>query len=236
MSLTHKAALNAIAEALDYGARLITGFIIKPLLVEGLGDYGYGVWQVLGRLIGFITPATGRPTQALKWTIANQQASTDYLEKRRQVGSAVTVWCLFLPLLSLLGGSLSWVAPLWLDAPVHLHASIRVAAILLVANLIMLSLVDLPRAVLRGENLGYKRMGLSALLVGMGGGFTALALQLNTGLIGIAAAQLVTSLLTGVYFCKWPMLLSPGLEWPDRPSRQCDSFWGSVDGLLLGWW
>ena len=69
-SLTQKAYLNALASVLEYGARLAVGFIINPLLVAGLGDVLYGAWQVLGRLIGYISPASGRPAQALKWTVA----------------------------------------------------------------------------------------------------------------------------------------------------------------------
>ena len=85
-SLIKKAYLNTLAAALDYGARLGVSFVITPLLVAGLGDYLYGAWRVLERLIGYISPASGRSTQALKWTLANQQASTDYEEKRRYVG------------------------------------------------------------------------------------------------------------------------------------------------------
>lgn len=199
-SLTKKAYLNAIAAALDYGAGLLIGFIITPFMVSGLGDYLYGVWRTLERLITYISPASGRATQALKRTIANQQASTDEEEKRRQVGNAVAVWFLFLPLLIVLGGSLVWFAPSWLKASAELAWTVRLAAGLLVANLIMVSLVEVPRSVLQGENLGYKRMGLSAILVFVGGGFTALALYLKTGLVGIAAAALATALLTGAVF------------------------------------
>lgn len=199
-SLTKKAYLNAVASALDYGARLLVGFAINPLLVSGLGDYGYGVWQVLGRLIGYVTPASGRPTQALKWTVANQQASTDYLEKRRQVGSALAIWLLFLPLLLLLGGAISWASPTWLKAPPEFYTIVRWTAILLVLNLVATDLTEVPRSVLTGENLGYKRMGLSAFLVLLGGGLTALAVYLKTGLIGIGAATLVSTLLTGILF------------------------------------
>ena len=200
MSLTKKASLNAFASALDYGARLVVGFVINPLLVSGLGNYGYGVWQILGRLIGYITPAGGRPTQALKWTIANHQASTDYKEKRLQVGSAVAVWLMFLPLLIFLGGLLAWFSPLWLKAPTKIYPNVRLAAALLVANLIAIGIVDLPKSVLTGENLGYKRMGLSAVLVFMGGGFTFLALFLNTGIVGVAIANLATTIFTGALF------------------------------------
>jgi O-antigen/teichoic acid export membrane protein len=200
--LTKKATLNAVATTLDYAARWIVSFVINPLLVAGLGDYRYGVWQVLGRLIGYLSPAGGRPEQALKWTIATQQASTDYGEKRRQVGSAIAIWVLFLPPLSLLGGVLTWFVPVWLKAPQAVSPAIRWAAALLVADLIMTALVEVPRAVLRGENLGYKRMGLSTLLVFVGGALTALAISVDGGLIGVAAANLLTTLLTGALFVR----------------------------------
>lgn len=200
--LTKKATLNALASTMDYAARWLVNFAITPLLVTELGDFRYGVWQVLGRLIGYLSPAGGRPTQALKWTIATQQASTDYAEKRRQVGSALAIWVLFLPPLSLLGGVLAWFAPDWLKAPQAVYPSIRWAAALLVADLVITNLVEVPRSVLRGENLGYKRMGLSTLLVFVGGGLTALAVVVDTGLIGVAAANLLTTLLTGALFVR----------------------------------
>jgi O-antigen/teichoic acid export membrane protein len=183
-------------------ARWSVTFVINPLLVTGLGDYTYGVWQVLGRLIGYLSPIGGRPEQALKWTIATQQASTDYAEKRREVGSALVVWALFLPLLSLLGAAVAWNAPYWLKAPPDLFLAVRWATALLVADRILANMAEIPRSVLRGENLGYKRMGLSTVLVLLGGGLTALAVLAHGGLVGIAGASLLTTVFTGVMFVK----------------------------------
>jgi O-antigen/teichoic acid export membrane protein len=199
-TLTKKASLNAFASVLDYGTRWLVTFMINPLLVTSLGDFGYGAWQVLSRLIGYISPAGGRPTQALKWTIASQQASTDYEEKRRQVGSAIAVWVMFLPLLFLLGALLAWFVPLWLEAPVELHSGLRWATIVLVGNLIFTNLAEIPQSVLRGENLGYKRMGLTTLFILLSGGLIALALFLHTGIVGVALANLITTVCTGVLF------------------------------------
>lgn len=199
-NLTKKASLNAVASVLDYGARLVVGFVINPLLVSGLGDFGYGIWQVLGRLIGYVTPASGRPTQALKWTVANQQSSVDYHEKRSQVGRALTVWLLFLPLLVPLGLILVWFSPIWLHAPIHFYPTVRLAAIVLLVNLIATDLTAIPESVLTGENLGYKRMGLSAFLSILGGGLTILALYLKGGLVGVALATLASTTLTGIFF------------------------------------
>jgi O-antigen/teichoic acid export membrane protein len=200
-NLTKRASLNAFASALDYGARLIVGFLITPFLVAGLGDFYYGTWQVLQRLAGSISPASGRATQALKWTLAKQQHSSDYEEKRRYVGTALAVWALFLPLLVTLGAVLAWFVPHWLkNAPPESFRVVRLATGLLVVHVIMTSLAALPESAIEGENLGYKRMGLSALLVIAGGGLVWLALYLNTGIVGVAAATLTSTTLVALFF------------------------------------
>lgn len=228
--LTRRASLNAVASATDYVARLVVGFVVNPILVTGLGSLAYGVWQVIGRLVGYISPASGRPTQTLKWTIANRQASADVEEKRRQVGSAIVVAGIFLPILVALGLAVSWFAPAWLRAPAELAWPIRAATFLLVVNLVALNFVSIPRSVLEGENLGYKRMGLSALLVFVGGGLTIAAVKLETGLPGVAAATLAATVLTGLTFLFVVRAFVPwfAVRWPSRAEAR--SF------LTLSWW
>jgi O-antigen/teichoic acid export membrane protein len=198
--LTKKAYLNALTVVLDYGASLIVGFLITPLMVVGLGNYLYGMWQVLNRLIGYITPASGRPGFALKATLANQQASTDYDQKRRYVGSTLLIWLLFLPLLIGTGGIVSWFAPYWVKAPAAYVWIVRAVSGLLVFNMIFDTLSSVPQVTLQGENLGYKRMGMSVVLVFAGGGFTWLALSLKAGIIGVAAAVVVSTWATGLFY------------------------------------
>jgi O-antigen/teichoic acid export membrane protein len=199
-SLTKKAYLNALTVVLEYAASLLVGFLVTPLMVAGLGNYHYGMWQVLNRLVGYINPASGRPGFALKATLANQQASADYDQKRRYVGSTIVIWLLFLPLLISIGGIVSWFVPYWIQASAAHVWVIRAATGLLVANLIVGSLSSVPQSTLQGENLGYKRMGMSVLLVLMGGGFTWLALYLGTGIIGVATAVVASTLANGLFF------------------------------------
>src|SRR5512138_164649 len=143
-TLPQKAKMNAIAAALDYGTRLITGFIVTPFLVAGMGDVLYGVWRTLVNLTGYLSAASGRPSQALKWTTANLQNSTDYEEKRRNVASALIVWLIFLPILATLGGVLAWFAPLWIKGlPSSLYLIVRVAAALLMTDMIATTLTVL---------------------------------------------------------------------------------------------
>ncbi|NIP68958.1 MAG: hypothetical protein GTO04_07185, partial [Planctomycetales bacterium] len=116
-SLTKKASLNVVAAVLDFTAQLIVGLVLQPLLVRGLGAELYGAWKVLARMTGYVAAAGGRPTQALKWTIANHQFSSDFEEKRRRVATAILVWMIYLPLLLVIGGLAAWFVPVFLHVP-----------------------------------------------------------------------------------------------------------------------
>src|SRR5437899_6284973 len=48
-ALTKRASLNAIQALLDYGGKLLVGFVVTPILVSGLGTSLYGVWEMLSR-------------------------------------------------------------------------------------------------------------------------------------------------------------------------------------------
>jgi O-antigen/teichoic acid export membrane protein len=229
-SLTKKASLNALTSALDYGARLIVAFFVTPWMVAGLGDYYYGAWQILNRLVGYLAPTSGKPTQVLQSTIANQQASTDYELKRRYVGATLVIWMLFLPTMGITGGLITWFVPFWLHAPEKYIWTVRATTALLVANLVTTSLATLPESALEGENLSYQRIGLSVILVFIGGGLTWLALHLDTGIIGVAAVALTMTLLTGLLYL---MVARTFIPWfgVARPSRnQIRHF------LSLSWW
>ncbi|HXF72726.1 MAG TPA: hypothetical protein VNO79_08985, partial [Actinomycetota bacterium] len=196
-SLTKKASLNAVAQALDYAARAIAGFVVNPILLRSLGEVGFGNWQVLQRLVGHANPAGGRPAEALKWFLANRQASPDLEDKRRAVGSAVAVWALFLPVLAGAGGVLAWFAPVWLEVPPGLHGLVRIAAAVLVADLVVAGLTNIPWAVMVGQNLGYKRMGLTAALELVGGGLVAAGAVVTRDLVGVALGAVAGTLVIG---------------------------------------
>jgi O-antigen/teichoic acid export membrane protein len=199
-SLTKKASLNAAASTAEQIARIVAGLIITPILLTQLGRSAFGIWQVLQKLIGHSSPASGRPGEALKWTIAHEQRSTDYDFKRRQVGNALAVWLLFLPVLVLIGGILAWFAPTWLDVPSTSYGVVRLAGAILVVDAVLFSLLYLPQSVLLGENLGYKRLGLSVLLVFVSKGLLVTAAYLGAGIEGLAVATTIATVLWGATY------------------------------------
>ena len=224
-TLTHRATLNVVASLLDYGAKLAVGVVVVPILVSGLGRTLYGVWEMLGRLVGYMTAGDGRPTQALRLVVSNLQSSPDDAAKRRYVGGALVVWLLFMPLVVVIGGALVWLAPVITKTAPALAAGVRLTAALLTVSLVFGNLASLPESVLRGMNLGYKRMGLQAGLEVVGGVLMAGAIYLGLGMMGAAGAQVAFALLMGVTF--W-WVVKKYVPWfgIERPTR------ADVKGLL----
>ena len=176
-ALTRRASLNALQALLDYGAKLIVTFVVTPMLVAGLGRSLYGVWEMLARLIGYMSASDARPMEALRLVIATRQGLNDPAGHRRAVGSALIVWMFFLPLVIAVGVLLVWLAPIITKVTAELRPTVRVAAVLLVGTFLITGLATVPESVLRGMNLGYKRMGLQAGLSVVGGALLALAVR-----------------------------------------------------------
>ena len=203
-TLTKRASLNALQSLLDYGARLGVGLVVTPIVVEGLGRSLFGVWEMIGRLIGYMSAADGRPTEALRLVIATKQGADDPMEHRRAVGSALVVWLWFLPLVAGVGAVLVWLSPIVTKVPASLQATVRLASVALVLSLLLGGLASVPESVLRGMNLGYRRMGFQAGLNLIGGVLTASAVYAGLGLVGLAGAQVVLIAVTGL--CFWVLV------------------------------
>src|SRR5216117_4565639 len=91
--LTRRASLNGIAFALDLGVKTGVGLVLTPLLVDRLGAGLFGVWEMLGRLGGYLAAIGGRPAEALRVVVANRQAAADAdADHRRALGAALVVW------------------------------------------------------------------------------------------------------------------------------------------------
>ena len=198
--LSRRASLNAAAAGLDFGARTVIELVLNPLMLHGLGDYLFGAWRILWRLTGYLWATSGRAAQALQSAVANRLQSEDTDEKKRFVGASVVVWALYSPLLAVAVGLAMWKLPGLLDAPSGLVSDLRWTILLLGVDAIVLSLFTIPRATLQGENLGYRRMGLSTVLVIVSGLLTGGALWLDLGIVGVATVNLLATVYTGAVF------------------------------------
>ncbi|SRR4051812_42909474 len=249
-ALTRRASLTAVASLLDYFVKAAVSLVVTPILVSGLGRTMYGIWEMLGRIVGYMTATDGRPTEALRLLISQQQEADDQT-KRRSVGAAMMVWLIMLPLVAVVGGILAWFTPQITHAPVDQYGSVRIACAFLIASFLFTGLASIPESVLRGMNLGYKRMGFQASLSIVAGALAALAVHEGWGLPGVGVSQIARAVIIGI--CYW-ILVRKYVSWFSvaRPTRAAVksllsmSVWLSFgelvaklllasDVLILGW-
>jgi len=234
-SLTRRASLTAAGSILDYAAKALVYLVVTPVLVTGLGRTVYGIWEMLARLGGYMTVTDGRPTEALRLIIAQKQGDADDGAKRRVVGAAMAVWLLMLPLTLVVGAVLAWwLAPLLIQPGPGLLGDVRITFAILVLSFLITSLGLIPESVLRGMNLGYKRMGIQAALNLLGGALAAGAIWQGLGLVGLGGAQTLRAAVTGV--CFW-LLVRRFVSWwgAKRPARiEIRALFGMSLWLMLG--
>lgn len=198
-NLTQTTFLNAASSLLSYGAVILVGLLLNPLLLHSLGAVLFGTWKICLRLLTYVSAADGQANQALKWTIANRRSVTDVEQKKREIGCAIVVWLRFLPLMLLVGGLLSWFSPIFINnLPREYYFVTRLTCVILVVNLLLFPLKSIPESVMVGMNLRYKITWISAVGVLFSGVLLAGAAWLGWGLVGLASAFLVGAVLEGI--------------------------------------
>jgi hypothetical protein len=146
------------------------------------------------------------------------------------VGSALAVWVIFLPILLPLGLVVAWFTPIWLSAPSGTYFVVRVAAAVLIADLIVAGITNIPWAAMVGQNVGYKRMGLTASLEFVAALFLIVGAVLHGGLVGVAIATALGTAVIGTVYYFLARIYVPwfGYSKPDRPAVK--------RFLALSWW
>ncbi|HTE28577.1 lipopolysaccharide biosynthesis protein [Flavitalea sp.] len=199
-NLKQRAYLNSLTSIIDFAAVQITGLLVSPVIVRGLGPAFYGAWKIIGQLTGYATVADSRATQVLKWTVARKKDIASEEELRSDVTSAFFVTAFILPVILIAGAILSWYAPYITRIDIKHYRLIRITCSLLLFSLVIAKVFDLFEAVLRGMNLGFKRMGLRSGIIIIGGTLKVFVITQGHGLVGLALVQIFITIVTGLSY------------------------------------
>ena len=177
-NLTQRAYLNSITSILDYSSKLITGFIVTPFLISGLGDILFGVWQILGQLSGYTDFADIRASQVLKWAIAKDRDSLPDKELKKYVTATFLLTLFMLPIFLLISVIIIWYSPQITGVGSEYTDTVRITTSLVILSVLIFKLFSIFESILRGMNLGYKRMGFRASIFVAIGFIKILAMRL----------------------------------------------------------
>jgi len=191
--------LNAITLYLNFIVLAVIGLVSNPLLVRFLGVEAFGIWKACLRLLDLTSVADGRASQALKWIVAHKSLRESEDHMRREVGSAIAVWMLWLPILMTVISVMLWLLPhLIKDIPPADLTAARMAAGLLGANILLTGVMGVPDSVLAGTNQGFRSYIVMTTLLVFSNVAMVLAAWLGYGIIGLGAATVAGSFLTGL--------------------------------------
>jgi O-antigen/teichoic acid export membrane protein len=191
--------LNAITLYLNFIVLAVIGLVSNPLLVRFLGVEAFGIWKACLRLLDLTSVADGRASQALKWIVAHKSLRESEDNMRREVGSAIAVWMLWLPILMTVISVMLWLLPhLIKDIPPADLTAARMAAGLLGANILLTGVMGVPDSVLAGTNQGFRSYIVMTTLLVFSNVAMVLAAWLGYGIIGLGAATVAGSFLTGL--------------------------------------
>jgi len=225
-----RAYLNSITSILDHFAKQIAGFVSNPFIVKGLGPTFYGVYQIILEMSGYANMADAQATQVLKWTVAQKRGYADNEELKSEITTALIMVVFILPLVLIVGGVLSWYAPLITKVHEDYYSIVRLACAIIVFSLALDKLTNLFESLLRGLNLGFKGMGVRTVVILLGAGLKIMVVLLGYGLVGLSIVQLFLGIGTGIVFY-W--LVKVNLPWFGLGKTNFEKI---KSYLKLSWW
>ena len=231
--LAQRAILTSVSGLLQQAAQLSVKFLVTPILIQGLGTELYGAWLMIQQIAGYVSLSDLRPMGTLKFTLAVQQHVEDLDQKRRQVGAAIKLWLLTLPMFLVISVLVVWAIPRFVSVKPENVQALQLSAALIVFSIPLTRVLSLPANILRGINLDYAGMGLNALTILIGGSMTALVIWWDMGLIGIAVASVLGSFVNASarFWIARENVEWLSVEWPSR--TEFSSFFKRSSWLFL---
>ena len=233
-NLTQRAYLNSITSILDYSSKLITGFIVTPFLISGLGDILFGVWQILGQLSGYTDFADIRASQVLKWAIAKDRDSLPDKELKKYVTATFLLTLFMLPIFLLISVIIIWYSPQITGVGSEYADTVRMTTSLVILSVLIFKLFSIFESILRGMNLGYKRMGFRASIFIAIGFIKILAIKMGYGLIELALIQVLNSLIISFVIYIIIKKHVPWFGFEKINYKETKSFF-KTSGWFMGW-
>jgi O-antigen/teichoic acid export membrane protein len=241
LSLVRRTILTFISNILSQGARLLISFLVTPVIIIGLGKDLYGVWGIIQQVIGYFTLSDLRPAGAMKLLLTVKQHEVDLDEKKRLIGSTLTLWIISMPLMALTGYLLIYYSPLIIKVEPKYINSMQLALGIMILGAVFDRLLSIPSIVLRGQNLEYKGMGITAGMVLLGGGLNAAAIWLGWGVTGLAFMSFLGILISSAIRFRVAKNALPWLSFQKPQKAEFTEFtktslwlsFSSLSGLLL---
>ena len=194
-SLKKKTVFTALSRTVSTVFEFFTQLLITPLILNGLGQYIYGVYSLINKASGYLSFVDLRPTAILRYKLAVLQHSSDISEKKKFIGAALYLSTICFPIILLAGIVVSYIFPVIFNIANEYITISRAALIVTAVFLGLQSFMGVPEAILRGNNIEYKTIFIEPVRNLAYIGFVWVALSLNYGILGVIFASFASYLI-----------------------------------------
>lgn len=188
MSLKKKSIFTSLTKGLNILLNLFLQVILTPFIVTILGSHYYGIYTLITRLQSYMALADLRPSGVLRYKLASLQNSRNINEKNEYLSAAIVVSVLSIPFIILIGYLISVFFINFIKLPQEDYTLVSTAIILLSLIISSQSLLSIPEAIVRGNNLEYKLVYADILKILTYGTLVYYFLSKEFGIIGILYA------------------------------------------------
>lgn len=209
-SLNKVIMLNTLTGWIDKVVSIIVNFIIRPIVINGLGVSMFGVWEMLNKMTELMASADFRAATTVKWflSINREKEPPEVLNRSISAGFFASVCTL--PLYVVLGCVIVYFSPYVTKVDASWFFVVRFSASVLLLSFIITQIFFIYEQILQGMNLAYKRIGVRSVITVIGGILTYLALKKSYGLLGLVGVNLLMVVATGVTY--WLVVIE-NLNW-----------------------
>jgi len=187
-------ARNVLSNWGSYVFAAVIGFVLSPLIVHSLGDVSYGIWVLLGSLVGYLGLLDLGVRGAVTRFIAKFHTRNDHLQATQIASSALLIFSIAGVLAILVGLGLAVVIGRIFQIPEELLGAARIVVVLGAINIA----VSLVGGVFGGVVAGLQRFDYANAIEIAVGACRAVAivvaLKLGMGLVALAVIQLSMSI------------------------------------------
>jgi O-antigen/teichoic acid export membrane protein len=168
-------------------------FVLSPFVVHSLGDSAYGIWILLGSLVGYLGLLDLGVRGAVTRYIAKFHAQEDHVEATRVASSALMTFSMVGVLAIVIGGVLSFFVSVFFEIPPELASAAQIVLVLGGVNMA----ISLVGGVYGGIVTGLQRFdyhNTAEIAIGVIRAVAiVVALKSGEGLVSLALIQLGAS-------------------------------------------
>ena len=146
---------GAILSYLNIIISIVTGFIVSPLLVHGLGKSEYGAYQMTAALIGYVSVLDFGLHSSITRFVSKYQANKDEKGQQNFIGVSLILFSVIAALILVVGGIL------YISVPSIYSGSASVEEIQIIKQLLIVLIINLaismPGAVFESIAVAYEK-------------------------------------------------------------------------------